>query len=161
MPTVEIAVESSVPDNTAFTVLTALRELGYGDLERVERSTVYALKLAGRSMPAAECAQALKRAEVVFNPNIQRLAYVSGSNAGDPEAVVSDKEDQTESLCTLLVDRFGVRGLERVERATAWRLYDRAGPANAKRLDWACEILLANPYSQTYLVRNRPHYTYL
>ena len=156
MPAFEFAIELTVPDNTAFTVLTALRELGYRDLERVERAELLRLRVTDGAMTIDECGRALMRAEVVFNPNKHRLTYAAGGETGSFEAIVAEKDDDSTGLSDLLSGHFGVRGLESVERATAWRLFDEGGAASKKRLEWACRELLANPFSQTCSVRGRP-----
>jgi len=158
----EAAVDLSITDNTAFTVLVALKQLGYESLQRVERSDLYRLTLVADE-PAADITRALMRAEVVFNPNKHRMSFADGSPAGgrgtggEWEAVVADRDDDTTRLRRLLAERFGVPGLDRIERSTAWRLYDSDGPAPKERLAWACGVLLCNPYSQTATVRERPY----
>jgi len=159
----EAAVDLTITDNTAYTVLVALQQLGYGALQRVERSDVYQLILA-EDQPPAEIARALMRAEVIFNPNKHRMSYVAGSPAADRdarewEAVVADRDDETTRLRRLLGERFGVRGLDRIERSTAWRLYQNDGPAPKDRLEWACHVLLCNAFSQSAVVRERPRRT--
>jgi phosphoribosylformylglycinamidine (FGAM) synthase PurS component len=155
---VELAIDLTVPDNTAFTVLTALRGLGYRDLERVERSDILRLRLRDGAMSTEDCARAITHAEVVFNPNKHRLSVAKIGEADQREAVVTEKDDDNSRLISLLSARFGVRGLEEMERATAWRLYETGASASEERLAWACSILLANPYSQSYVVRRRPAY---
>lgn len=157
MPVYEFAVELTVGDNTAFTVLGALRALGYLELDRVERSDVLRLHVKDGGMSPRDCGTALTHAEVVFNPNKHRLALLAPPPGALREAIVADVDDDADALAELLRDRFGIVGLERVERATAWRLYERDGkPASAERLDWACRSLLANRFSQTYEVRASP-----
>lgn len=152
----EFAVESTVPDNTAFTVLTALRDLGYDALDRVERAEILRLRMRDGAMSIADCGAALKRAEIVFNPNKHRLGYSTSSETPSCEAIVADKDDDTEPLADLLRGRFSIEGLERVERATAWRLFESGAAAPRSLHEWACAQLLANPYSQTYVVRQQP-----
>jgi phosphoribosylformylglycinamidine (FGAM) synthase PurS component len=156
MSTFEFTIDLTVPDNTAFTVLTALRALGYPELTRVERSALLRLGIADGAMTVEECARALTHAEIVFNPNKHRLRFGANGPAGSPEAIVEDKDDDTSSLQAMLSGQFGVSGLECVERATAWRLFEGDAPASAERLEWACKELLANSYSQTFVIRNRP-----
>jgi phosphoribosylformylglycinamidine (FGAM) synthase PurS component len=158
MPAFEFAIDLTVPDNTAFTVLTALRSMGYDRLTRVERTSLLRLDVGSGAMSAEECGRALTHAEIVFNPNKHRMTLSSDGLAGGHEAVVADKDDDTESLQELLTQRFGIRGLERVERATSWRLFEGDEAASGERLVWACERLLANPFSQTHVVRRRPSY---
>jgi len=157
MPVYEFVVELTVGDNTAFTVRGALRGLGYGALERVERSDLLRLRLPDGGLSVETCGAALTRAEVVFNPNKHRLAHSSEPDSDVYEAVVSDVDDDSTALADLLRDRFGLDGLEGVDRATAWRLHESGGkPADAKRLEWACTSLLANKFSQTFTVRRAP-----
>jgi phosphoribosylformylglycinamidine (FGAM) synthase PurS component len=156
----EAAVDLSITDNTAYTVLVALQQLGYGSLQRVERSDLFRLTLVADE-PADDIARALMRAEVIFNPNKHRMSYFAGSPDGDRdggewEAVVADRDDETTALRHLLGERFDVRGLDRIERSTAWRLYQDDGPAPKERLEWACRVLLCNAYSQSATVRERP-----
>jgi len=157
MPVFEFGVELTVGDNTAFTVRGALRGLGYEDLERVERSELIRLRIPDGGLSVDECGAALTHAEVVFNPNKHRLAHAAEPETDVYEAVVADVEDDSNALADLLRDRFGIDGLESLERATAWRLYEKSGkPADATRLDWACKSLLANKFSQSFTVRRAP-----
>jgi phosphoribosylformylglycinamidine (FGAM) synthase PurS component len=158
----EAAIDLSITDNTAYTVLVALRQLGYESLHAVERSEIYRLDLRDDASPDA-IARVLTRAEVIFNPNKHRLSYHAddGTAGADPgeewEAVVKDRDDDTTRLRTLLVDRFDVRGLNAIERSTAWRLYESERPAPKERLEWACRMLLCNPHSQIATICARPH----
>jgi phosphoribosylformylglycinamidine (FGAM) synthase PurS component len=161
MPTWEFAVELTIPDNTAFTVLVALRDLGYRDLTRVQRSDVLRLHVRDDAMSRESCAAALTRAEVVFNPNKHRLSYANGAVSRESEAVVSDKDDDTDALKGLLGSRFGIHGLQGLERAVSWRLFEGDAAASEDRLQWACRSLLANPHSQDCAIRRRPHYVAL
>lgn len=160
MMTIDVAIELIIPDNTAFTVLTALRRLGYEDLTRVERSEHVVLHVAPDASAEAVVAQ-LSRAEVLFNPNKHRMSYVAGSDGRlvhppEFEALVRDKDEDNARLIRLLSTTFGMSSLRGVARGAGWRLYDEAGPAGAERLAWACQMLLANPISQTYDIRPRP-----
>jgi phosphoribosylformylglycinamidine (FGAM) synthase PurS component len=159
----EIAVNLIVPDNTAYTVLVSLRQLGYGALERVERSQILRLGADARPMDAASLVERVKHAEVLFNPNKHSMSYApanaetaSPNGAADWEAVVTDRDDDTSGLMRLLQGPFGMRELRSLTRGVAWRLHETHGPAPKERVDWACRELLANPYSQTYVVRPMP-----
>lgn len=157
----EVAIELTVPDNTAFTVLVALRQLGYAQLARVERADVLRLTLDQPPENADAIVEALKRAEVIFNPNKHKLIW-RGAGSSDPadpnwEAIVSDRDDDNSGLARLLGDHFGIRDLKALERATAWRLFDEHGSAPKERLEWACRELLANPISQRWSVREVAH----
>jgi len=173
----EVAVRLSIPDNTAFTALTALRLLGYPELERVQRETIYSLQLIDSGRPAEEIVAALTRAEVLFNPNKHELSYrLLNAPGGAPvvrersalrpsseartqpeyEAVVSDNGDDCSRLVALLKDHFGIRELRSLSRAIAWTLYESGARASAERLSWACAQLLCNPHSQRVLIRQAP-----
>ena len=158
----ELAIDLIVPDNTAYTVLVALRELGYEALERVERSQIITLEMAS-GIDEDDVIEKVSHAEVLFNPNKHRLSYArpnAASSAGDgaaqSEAVVADKEDDTRGLVALLAGPFHLRGLQSLSRSVAWRLFDVSGPASRERLEWACRQLLANPVSQRFEVRPMP-----
>ena len=181
---IEAALELIIPDNTAYTVLVALRRLGYSDLTRVERAELFRLQVDDRADPHA-VVRNLTLAEVLFNPNKHRLSYVllddaAGDvalNAGavdfmstvrreapnaavdlasEWEAVVCDRDDDNGALLRLLSGPFGIVELTGIERAVAYRLYDEKGPAPQERLTWACRELLSNPYSQVFSVRPKP-----
>jgi len=158
----DIAIEPIITDNTAFTVLTALRNLGYEELDRVERADHLLLELDDG--PAAQAvAEKISRAEIIFNPNKHRLRFVEadgapGRDAGSFEVLVHDKDEDNKRLVKVLVSTFGIGGLRGLERAVLWRLDDRKGSASRERLEWACRNLLANPVSQTYRIRQKPPY---
>ena len=161
--TLEVAIEPAAGDNAAFTVLTALRELGYAGLQRVERADMLELELADGLQTAEEALGCLSQAEIVFNPNKHKLLRVlpqasQGSAPGYApqwEALVADSEDDDEQLRRLLGEKFGLRGLRRVRRAVAWRLFDVAGAAPKERLQWAGDALLCNRLSQCCAIRQR------
>lgn len=159
----EVAVDLIVPDNTAYTVLVSLRQLGYTALERVERSQILRLRADVQPAEAAMLVGRIKHAEVLFNPNKHSMSYApapaeaaSPNGAADWEAVVTDRDDDTSGLVRLLQGPFGMRELRSLTRGVAWRLHETRGPAPQERLDWACRELLANPYSQTFVVRPVP-----
>lgn len=162
--TLDVAVELIIPDNTAHTVLTALRRLGYAGLKRVQRADQLTLWTAPDAPEPARMLQQLAQAEVLFNPNKHQLSYALQADAAagaarEQEALVSDRDSNTARLLRLLTGTFGMPYVTRLSRGVLWRLYDEDGPASAERLDWACRTLLSNAVSQTYLVRERPQRT--
>jgi phosphoribosylformylglycinamidine (FGAM) synthase PurS component len=159
----EIAIDLIVADNTAYTVLVSLRRLGYAALERVERSQILRLQADVRPEGAARLVERIKHAEVLFNPNKHNISYAtattetaSPNGAADWEAVVTDQDDDTSALVNLLQGPFEIRELRSLTRSIAWRLHETRGPASKERLEWACRELLANPYSQRFIVRPVP-----
>jgi phosphoribosylformylglycinamidine (FGAM) synthase PurS component len=160
MLVIDAAIELIIPDNTAFTVLTSLRRLGYTNLTKVERSEHIILSVESDAAPEHVLAQ-LSRAEVLFNPNKHRLSYAVPKEpeaAAPPqfEAIIRDKDENNDRLVALLSGTFGMASLRGLSRAVGWRLHDEGGPATAERLEWACRMLLANGISQSYDIRPRP-----
>lgn len=156
---IDIAIELIIPDNTAFTVLTSLRHLGYPELARVERSE-HVFLVVGAGVSADKVVDELSHAEVLFNPNKHRMSYAT-ENAGDFEpaqfeALVRDRDENNGPLQDLLVTTFGMASLLGLERAIGWRLYEAKGHAARDRLEWACAALLCNPVSQRFEIRRRP-----
>jgi phosphoribosylformylglycinamidine (FGAM) synthase PurS component len=157
----EIAIDLIVPDNTAYTVLVALRQLGYEELERVERSEIVVLGLDAAPTDVERIVKRAAHAEILFNPNKHRMSYTladnrpddRNANAGKWEALVNDRDDNTSGLVTLLAGPFGLRELRSLSRGVAWRLFEKSGDAPRERVEWACRELLANPYSQRFHVR--------
>lgn len=157
----DVQIELIIPDNTAYTVLIALRNLGYADLKRVERADHFFLSLTDDAPPSEDIVAQLSRAEVLFNPNKHRLSWASGRDMPQAqplefEALVSDDADNADRLLRQLQGTFGMTSLRGMERAVAWRLYGEAGPAAPPRLEWACRKLLANAVSQHFIIRPRP-----
>jgi len=160
MVTIDAAIELIIPDNTAFTVLTALRHLGYRDLAKVERSEHVVLSVTDDAAPEHVIEQ-LSRAEILFNPNKHRMSYgvPNAAEAATPlqfEAIVRDKDENNDRLVKLLAGTFGITALHGLSRAVGWRLYNVGGPATREQLEGACRTLLANPISQSYDIRPRP-----
>lgn len=163
----DVFIELIIPDNTAYTVLMALRHLGYEQLAEVRRADYFRLIVSADAPQPAAIAAQLSTAEIIFNPNKHRLAYASAESddastgrdaAGDNrkcEAVVFDKAGETGRLVRLLRDTFNMPYLAELQRGVVWRLYEKGDPASVERLRWACDQLLANRISQTYEVRPR------
>jgi len=158
--TIEIAIHSVVPDNTAYTALVTLRRLGYAELTQVERSEIFSLDVDGQPSGASAIVTQLSHAEVIFNPNKHRLSFSVANGAVDGaalwEALVTDRDDDTTGLVRLLRGPFGISALRSLKRGVAWRLHGAKSPAPQARVEWACRELLANPYSQTAIVRRAP-----
>ena len=86
MTELEIAIDLIVPDNTAYTVLVALRGLGYEALDRVERSAVVRIRAEAPGAEAGALVTKIKHAEVLFNPNKHRLSYAPADSSAAPPA---------------------------------------------------------------------------
>ena len=162
----EAAVGLLIADNTAFTARSALRALGYQELDEVRRATLYRLQLDRTARSPEDVVAALMRAEVLFNPNKHQLSYAgvhersslpdSTEGRAAYEAVVFDLDDDSSRLASLLQEHFGLTELSSLSRGIAWTLFEGGAGAGADRHRWACAQLLCNPYSQSFEVRQAP-----
>ncbi len=121
-----MAVGLKIPDNEAYTALTALGRLGI-PLARVERSAIYVFQAAA---PENELAARVTRNESVFNPNKHRLRVLDANTPRSGEVWI-------EEICARWVD---------ADRYVGWRLFgadDR--PVDRATLGSAAELLLCNP----------------
>jgi phosphoribosylformylglycinamidine (FGAM) synthase PurS component len=156
---IDVAIEPIIVDNTAFTVLSALRELGYGLLSKVERWE-HVIVTVSEGTPVKAVIGDLAKAEVLYNPNKHQMSYAlpDARHIEPPEfeAFVRDKDENNDRLRELLVTTFGLPNLLDIERAVGWRLNERERSAPLEQLEWACATLLCNPVSQRYEIRRRP-----
>lgn len=128
-----VAIKLKIPDNTAFSALTALRRLGV-DVERVERADIW--QFAG---PASsdEVAASVQRNESLFNPNKHTLDVRESPEPQTGEAWVSTL-DATHAVAA----DASAAAIHHV----AWRLYGKDGsPVSPATVKEAVEKLLCNP----------------
>ena len=128
-----IAITLKIPDNTAFSALTALRRLGV-DVHRVERADIW--QFAG---PASsdEVAASVQRNESLFNPNKHALELRESPNPQSGEAWIS-----TISATHAVAADASAAAVHHV----GWRLFGRDGtPVPPATLKEAVEKLLCNP----------------
>lgn len=124
MSTRSVAVKLKIPDNEAYTALTALRRLGV-NVARLERAVVWQFEEAGD--PAAR----VERSETLFNPNKHELEVLD-TNA--PRAGET------------WIEELGAREQSGMRRFIAWRLFAEAQtPADDATVHAAVERLLCNP----------------
>ena len=136
--TVSIALK--IPDNTAFTALTALRRLGVA-VERVDRSEIWELEDSGDS---ATLAQRVAANATIFNPNKHRLEVRERPAPEDGEAWISEAGDHDEIREHL--GGTGIAGVTRALRSVGWRLYGAGNaPVDRSTLARAVDELLRNP----------------
>lgn len=120
-----MTISLKIPDNTAYTALTALRRLGVA-VERVERSEVYFFE---EERDRAALARRVASDESIFNANKHRLAILDNNEPGRGEVWIEPLVASTSGPA-----------------AIAWRLLDEAGaPVEDAVLAAACERLLCNP----------------
>lgn len=119
-----VAVKLKIPDNEAYTALTALRRL-HVDVARVERAAIWQFEDAGD--PAAR----IERSEALFNPNKHELEVLeqNGPRAGET-----------------WIEELGGRQQNGMRRFVAWRLFSEGHtPADDATVRAAVERLLCNP----------------
>jgi len=129
-----VAIKLKIPDNTAFSALTALRRLGV-QVDRVERADIWQFAGPGSS---DDVATSVKRNESLFNPNKHLLEVLESPTPRAGETWISNipspGEDQPGSS----------KGAAR--HYVAWRLFAGGDqPADKATVDSAIEKLLCNP----------------
>jgi phosphoribosylformylglycinamidine (FGAM) synthase PurS component len=128
-----VAITLKIPDNTAFSALTALRRLGV-DVDRVERADIW--QFAG---PASgdDVAVSVQRNESLFNPNKHALELRESPNPQSGEAWIS-----TISATHAVAADASAAAVHHV----GWRLFSKDGmPVAPATLKEAVEKLLCNP----------------
>lgn len=141
-----LEVALTIPDNEAESALATLRRMGL-ELGALRRAEVYLVDL--EPSHAGDIMAALQSVETIFNPNKHRLRV----------------RDETEPLGgEVWIDEPGIdasvssggkllQGIERIERFTAWQLYDAQGnPERPETVTRANELLLCNPAFQRALI---------
>jgi phosphoribosylformylglycinamidine (FGAM) synthase PurS component len=135
-----VAIELKIPDNEAYTALTALRRLGL-DVDRVERSEIWHLDDAGDT---ATLADRVRANATVFNPNKHRLEVLDRPAPRSGEAWIDKAGDHDEVREHLGGTR--IESVSRANRSVAWRLRAPGGaPVARETLVRAVEGLLCNP----------------
>lgn len=138
------AVSLTIPDNTAYTTLVALRHLGI-DLERIERAELYEFD---GDFDLAQLEATIRTIETIFNPNKHRLELRFGADPL-PGEVWIDERDESESTATrVTVAGRTLQGVRSLRRATAWRLFSDGKTADSATVGRAVETLLCNPAFQ-------------
>jgi phosphoribosylformylglycinamidine (FGAM) synthase PurS component len=137
-----IAIRLKIPDNEAYTALTALRRLGV-DLSRLERAEIWTFEDGGSD---GDFVERVERNETLFNPNKHELHILDEGKPRAGEAWIEtlrETEDGADDLA-----RIGrpVAGVSAGRRYVGWRLFsDGHTPADAPTVRAAVEKLLCNP----------------
>jgi hypothetical protein len=132
----------TIPDNEAFTALTALARMGL-PVESAVRSDVWIATV--EVAHAAALDGTIGTIETVYNPNKHRLEIRSDARPRPGEVWIT-AHDETPAITVAGRTVAGVRGMV---RRTAWRLLDQHGddvPAGV--LERATESFLCNPAFQ-------------
>jgi phosphoribosylformylglycinamidine (FGAM) synthase PurS component len=129
-----IAIKLKIPDNTAYSALTALRRLGM-DVAQVERADIW--QFVGPAS-GAEVAASVQRNESLFNPNKHTLEVLESPKPRAGETWIS------------LIPRVDVvppgSSKGAAKHYVGWRLFAENGlPAEPPVVQDAIEKLLCNP----------------
>jgi hypothetical protein len=135
-------VSLTIPDNEAYTALTALARLGLA-VESVARADVW---VASVDAPrASELDGAVRTMETIFNPNKHALEVRPDARPRSGEVWVTARD---EAPATTVGGR-AVPGLRSIVRHTCWRLLDEQGRDVAPELlQRATDEFLCNPAFQ-------------
>ncbi len=132
----------TIPDNEAYTALTALARLGL-PVDAAVRSDVWIARV--EAPHAAALDRSIETIETIYNPNKHRLEIRSDARPRPGEVWIT-AHDETPAISVAGRTVAGVRG---IVRRTAWRLLDEHGAdVPAAVLNQAAESFLCNPAFQ-------------
>ena len=135
-----VAIKLKIPDNEAYTALTALRRLGV-NVARLERAEIWTLEDAG---DAGNFVERVERNETLFNPNKHELHIVATGKPGAGEVWIAAQSDTKVQDINDLPR--AVEGVSSGRRYVGWRLFAEGhAPADAATVKDAVEKLLCNP----------------
>lgn len=136
-----IAITLKIPDNAAYTALTALQRLGF-DVAHVERSDVWVLEDAGE---AADFLERVAHNETIFNLNKHRITDLGIAQPRPGEVWIEE------------IGRHNTfRGFGNARRYVGWRLMTANGaPVETDTLRGATERLLCNPAVEAAIFEER------
>jgi phosphoribosylformylglycinamidine (FGAM) synthase PurS component len=138
-----IAVKLKIPDNEAYTALTALRRLGV-DIARLERAEIWQLE---DTASPSDFTERVERNETLFNPNKHELQVLEGERPREGEAWIEQLDAQDVSL--------RIAGVTRARRYVGWRLFSQAHtPADPLTVRAAVDQLLCNPAIERSLLKD-------
>jgi phosphoribosylformylglycinamidine (FGAM) synthase PurS component len=127
-----IAITLKIPDNAAYTALTALQKLGF-DVARVERSDVYVMTDNGDD---ADFIERVARNETIFNFNKHRITDLGLDQPRPGEVWISANDAR--------------RGWMNSKHYVDWRMVTSSGaPVEPHVIRSAAERLLCNPAVET------------
>jgi len=138
-------VELTIPDNEAYTALTALARLGV-PVESVRRADVWIATVDAERAVALDAT--IATIETIYNTNKHRLEIRTAARPRSGEVWITAADETP----TITVAGRTVDGLRGIVRRTSWRLLDAAGAdVPAAILDRATELFLCNPAFQRAL----------
>lgn len=129
-----VAIRLKIPDNEAYTALTALRRLGV-EAGRLERAEIWQLQDDGA---AGDFVERVERNEMLFNPNKHELELLPDENPRDGEVWIGELDANDVPV--------RIEQARRGRRYVGWRLYAHGHePAPRDAVEAAAERLLCNP----------------
>lgn len=145
-----VAIRLKIPDNEAYTALTALRRLGV-DIARLERAEIWAFRDAGDERTFVE---RIEGDETLFNPNKHELHVLDEGTPREGETWI---EVLRETVDDNDLERIGgkrIPGISHARRYVGWRLFSEGHvPADAATVNAAVEKLLCNPAIERAITR--------
>ncbi|TAM60431.1 hypothetical protein EPN52_05210 [bacterium] len=148
MSLVAVAIELKIPDNTAFTAYDALLSMGLDELGDIKRSDVWIVE--ADALPA-EITHAIRRTELIFNPNKHMLRMLNSDRPASGEIWVA-VPGRTYERERRLLEQAGLRAVRSVEACTRWLLLDKRGAPCSRAVLERARDLLANPAYQDALI---------
>ncbi|HLI96072.1 MAG TPA: hypothetical protein VKT72_08300 [Candidatus Baltobacteraceae bacterium] len=129
-----VAIKLKIPDNEAYTALTALRRLGLS-IARLERAEIWQLDDRGN---ASDVAQRVERNESLFNQNKHELHVLEAERPREGEVWIEQLDARDVPV--------RIAGVHHARRYVGWRLFAEGHkPANRDAVRAAVEQLLCNP----------------
>ena len=129
-----LAIKLKIPDNEAYTALTALRRLGI-EIARLERAEIWQFEDGGSE---SDFAQRVERNETLFNQNKHELQVLEDDKPRAGEVWIEQLDARDVSV--------RIASVTRGRRYVGWRLFDRGHtPAQPQAVRAAVDQLLCNP----------------
>lgn len=135
-----VAIKLKIPDNEAYTALTALRRLGI-NLAKLERAEIWTFEDAGSE---SDFVARVERNETLFNPNKHELQVLASAKPRGGEAWIEELGAHDEVRGHL--GGKGIAGVTKARRYVGWRLFKAPNvPADVATVQDAVTQLLCNP----------------
>ena len=136
-----VAIKLKIPDNEAYTALTALRRLGI-EIGRLERAEIWQFEDAGSE---SDFAQRVERNETLFNPNKHELQVLEAGKPREGEAWIEQLDAKDVAV--------RIAGVSRGRRYVGWRLFEHGhDPAAPQTVRSAIDQLLCNPAMERAII---------
>ena len=134
MTTRTVAIRLKIPDNEAYTALTALRRLGVS-VARLERADIWRLQDRGDEQ---DFVVRVERNETLFNPNKHELHLLEEGRPREGEVWIEQLDGSDQSV--------RIDGVSSGRRYVGWRLFSEGHtPSDSAAVHDAVDRLLCNP----------------